>query len=392
MSIYVPTKLVEITSIIIESTIDFINLKEEQKSKLNKSLISIWYYIYNKQIEDPTIDNLNLFTNIHNTYLDKFGLKINGKKFGYASLLLLLKKHNLVDINYKHSGGLFSQGYRVITNFINTDYSEVEIDFEKVFDRFKNRTYWLRKYPQYKKLIKDTYEVKIDLSDYILWMKENEGIELKPVINKGILKRRFLTKEKIYEFINNALKVNFNNLWFKVSDEGRFYNSTTNLSYTTLPFIKLKRRKVVEVDVINCQPLLLCGIIKNELYKKDVEDGIFYDRVSKELNISRDQFKVLSYKHIFFSNKPLKSGKIYDVINRLYPGFIDEMNSIKIDLEVSKEMQKIESNIFVKNIGSLDFKMMLRHDAVFVYEEDLEIIKAYVISEFKNIGLNCKLK
>ena len=72
--------------------------------------------------------------------------------------------------------------------------------------------------------------------------------------------------------------------------------------------------------------------------------------------------------------------------------FIYEMNELRSKIEVSKEMQKIESDIFVNKIGSLDFKMMLRHDAVFVYEEDYDIIKSYIIQEFKNIGLNSKIK
>jgi len=35
---------------------------------------------------------------------------------------------------------------------------------------------------------------------------------------------------------------------------------------------------------------------------------------------------------------------------------------------------------------------MLRHDAVFVYEEDYDIIKNFIIKEFNKIGLNPTIK
>lgn len=391
MIFIIPTRLQEEISLIIDSDIRFISITQKQRINLNKILISIWYFIYNTQRNDESIDNLNGFTNIHYNSLEKFNIKIGNIRLKCNNLLDLLN-NKVIDINNKYSQGRFSYGYRIKTNFINDKYTEIELDFEKIFVNIKNKSYWLEKYPDFKKQINDTYEIKIELSDYINWLNNNIGIELKPIIKNGIPEKRFLTKETIYDYINDALKVNYSNLWFKVSNEGRFYNTTTNLSYTSLPFIKLKRRYLKEIDVINCQPLLLCKLISNRLYKKDVEDGVFYEKMSSELDISRNEFKVLSYKYIFFSKKPLKSGKIYNALEKLYPGFIYEMNELRSKIEVSKEMQKIESDIFVNKIGRLDFKMMLRHDAVFVYEEDYDIVKNYVIQEFKNIGLNAKIK
>jgi hypothetical protein len=230
------------------------------------------------------------------------------------------------------------------------------------------------------------------LTEYIKWINNNIGTELKPVINNGILETRFLTKERAYDYINDALKINLGNIWFKVSDEGRFYNSTTNLSYTTLPFIRLKRRKLKEIDIANCQPLILSKLINSDLYRIDCENGVFYDNLANELGIGRPETKVLSYKFIFFSNRILKTGKIYNAMEKLYPGVIGQINELRDKIEISKEMQKIESDIFVNKIGNLDFKMMLRHDAVFVYEEDYEIVKNYVIKEFNKIGLNPTIK
>jgi hypothetical protein len=392
MKLLIPIKVQELVIFTIQKEIDFINLNEKQKSNLNKQLLSLWYYIYNAQKSDDNVINLNGFVNIHSKYLQKFYIRLNKKLFGYKPLLNLLKDVNLIDINGKFSKGKFSESYRIKSDIFNNQFEEIELDFDKIFNNIKNKSYWIKKYPTHSKIIKDTYEVKVDLNDYILWLTNNNGLELKPVIKNGVLQKRFLTQERIYDYINDVLKVNYDNMWFKVSDEGRFYNSTTNLSYTSLPFIKLKRRKLKEIDIANCQPLILSKLINSDEYKNDCELGIFYDNLANELGMKRTEIKVLSYKLIFFSNKKLNTGKTYNAMEKLYPGVIEQINELRDKIEISKEMQKIESDIFVNKIGSLDFKMMLRHDAVLVYEEDYDIIKNYVIIEFNKIGLNPTIK
>jgi hypothetical protein len=392
MKIYIPIKVSESIKFTIDKEIDFINLTEKQKFNLNKVLTSLWFFIYNEQRKDEQIVNFKGFTNIHSDFLKRFRIKIDNKSYHYNKLLTLLKDVNLITINEKFSAGNFSQSYRIETEFLQAKFTEVEIDFDKIFNNLKNKSYWLKKYPTHSKQIKETYEVKIDLADYIEWLKSNINLELKPIISNGRLETRFLTQDKIYDYINDALMINYDNIWFKVSDEGRFYNSLTNLSYTALPFIKLKRRKIKELDIANCQPLLLNKFVDNKEYKKDCELGLFYDKLSKEIGTSRNEAKILSYKYIFFTNKRLKSGKLYDAMEKLYSGLIQQINELRTKIEISKELQKIESDIFVNKISNLDFKMMLRHDAVFVYEEDYDIIKNYIIKEFIKIGLNPTIK
>jgi hypothetical protein len=393
MKFFIPIKVQEQINFSIESNIDFIELSEKQKLNLNKTLTSLWFFIYNQQRNDESLESLKGFTNINRDELiSKFRVRTSNGIVRYYQLIDILIENNLISVNDKYSPESFSKGYRINTEIIGTNYCEVEIDFDKIFLNFKDKKYWLDKYPNLTKQIKDIYEVNVDISDYIEWMRNNINIELKPVISNGILCKRILNEERIYNYINDALKINYKNLWFKLSDEGRFYNSTTNLSYTVLPFIKLKRRKLVEIDVVNCQPLLLSGLLTNKKYREDCENGIFYDNVASELNINRDQFKLLSYKYIFFSKKQLRGGEIFKVIEKLYPGLIGELNNLRIESSVSCEMQKLESSIFVNKISYLDFKMMTRHDAVFVYEEDYDIVKKYVIREFNKIGLKVKIK
>ena len=388
----IPTKIQSGINYIINSDIDLIYLKEKQKAKLSKTLITLWYFIYQKQRDDDTTHTLSGYTNISSLQFDSFKFQYNKKRLKYRQLLQLLEEAGMISINDKFSSGVFSKAYRVNTSFISNDLTEVELDFDKIYRKLNNKEYWIKKYPKHIKNIKESYDVTIDLGAYINWLNSNKGIELKPVITNGVLSKRYLTEERIFDYIQDALKVNFSNLWFKVSDEGRFYNSLTNLSYTTLSFLSLKGKSVVELDVVNCQPLLLSLIVTHEGYKKDVQDGVFYEKMADMYGVTRNEFKMLSYRYIFFNNNTLKSGRVYNALESIYPGLIKEINEIRNEMNISRELQKIESSILVDKIGQLDYKMMLRHDAVFVYEEDYKIVCDILKKEFSKKGLKVTIK
>lgn len=389
--VLIPTKLVdEIDNYIMIET-DLSNITNKQKINLTKQLISLWYFIYNEQI-DSNKETLDLYTNIERKKLDCFYIKLNNKKIGYRLLLEMLEKTSLIDINNKYKPGEFSKGYRIKTDFLSdTHYTEVEIDFDKIFYKVHSKQYWLSKYPQFTKHIEDAYETKIDLDEYIHWMNNNIGIEIKPIIVNGVIKKRFLTPERIYLHTNLALKLNFENIWFKLSNEGRLYSTVTNLPFTSLPFFKMYRRELKDIDIKNSQPLLMSLLVNDNKYKKDVEAGIFYDKVAKQLGIDRNDFKVLSYRYIFFGKKPINSGKVYDAMEIVYPALMSQINKLKENISLAHKLQEMEADIFVNKLGKLPIKMLLRHDQVMVHNEDIALVKKFLLNEYKKLGLNINL-
>lgn len=388
--ILIPTKIIEVIENFLSIESDFFDKTEKQKNNLKVKLISLWYFIYNKQIVNS--ETLDMYINIYKEELEVFNIKIDGKQYGYNKLLDYLKLSNLIDINDKYSPGAFSKAYRIKTDFLqDTKYTEVQIDFKVIFKNIKDKKYWINKYPEFSNLIEDCYNTKVNLDEYIYWIKNNIGLELKPIIVKGILKKRYLTNEVAYCHITMALKINFKNNWFKLSDEGRFYSSISNLPSTALDFILFYNRSVKEIDIKNCQPLLLSTLVVSESYKKDVQDGIFYENVAKELNIRRNDFKFLSYKYIFFSDKPLKSGKIYDAMNKLYPTLVEQINKLREDCNLACRLQEIESDIFVNKLGKLNIRKLLRHDSVLINEEEYNKVCMFLENEFKKLKLNIKI-
>ena len=98
------------------------------------------------------------------------------------------------------------------------------------------------------------------------------------------------------------------------------------------------------------------------------------------------------YKYLFFTNKPLKGGKLYKVFNCLYPGLIEQINKLKEEKSLAHLLQTMEASIIVDGAGSLDFPKLLRHDQVLMYEEHYEDVSDYLKSAYKKIGLNVSFK
>lgn len=388
----IPTKLQEYILKSIEINTDFISLTQKDKQKLFIRLIELWFFIYQKQQDDDHIDKLSYYTNIHNKELKQFRLRIDKQVLEVNKLLNLLEKKKTISINNKYSTGKFTKGYKIETDFIGVDYIEVDLDINKIFAKTKDKSFWLKKYPELKKQINDIYRTKIDLTEYVKWLRNNIGKELKPKMVNGKLKRRFLTNDKIFDNINQALKINFENIWVKLSEEGRLYSSITNLSSTAKDFIKLKRRSLKEVDVVNCQPLLLNCLIDHKKFKEDCEAGLFYDILAQQMNVHRDTIKVMTYKYLFFTNKPLLSGKLYECIEKEYNGLISQINELRTKIDIPKELQRIESNIFVKGLNCLDTSFLTIHDSVLCYDEYLDDVKMEIENQFDKLKLKVKLK
>jgi hypothetical protein len=394
MKAFIPTSIIDLLTDYIKIDTS-LNINEKQEQRLIKSLVELWYYIYTKQIEKKEVENLKFFVNIDTKELDSlFRLNINRQDIRYRRLLDMLQINKIISINEKYCAGSFSKGYRVESDFLNTtNMTEFEIDFDRVFYNTKNKSFWLSMYPKHKHLIEDIYSSSVRLDDYLKWLQDNEGIELNSTIQKGIVRKRFLTKERIYQHFNLALKLNLKNIWIKLSDQGRLYSSISNLPYTAVPFLMIDGMKTIDIDISNSQPLLLTLLIEGHAeYKKDVENGDFYERMANKLNVSKKAFKVMAFKNIFFSNKPLKSGAIKEAMDSIYPDLVNDINKIKEDTILAHKLQSIEADIFVENVGKIKIKKLLRHDQVIVVESNYNLIEKFLMLEYKKININLNLK
>lgn len=134
---------------------------------------------------------------------------------------------------------------------------------------------------------------------------------------------------------------------FKVD---RVYHSLTNISRVSRKFLTLNSEDFNDVDVKNCQPLLLCylllskGLEVDAQYKHDCEIGNLYENFIT-VDKDRSQTKVEMYKNIYFAFQP--NSKIAQTFEKLYPKTFKSLEILSNEPEeMACMLQNIEAEIF----------------------------------------------
>lgn len=377
--IYVPSRLIDIVN----------NIDIDQR--LKNRAIEVWVYIYSEIIKN--IDyTIHFYYNIPAEELKRFQLKIGTKRYNYKFFIDILKDNNLIEVNDSYSTNTFSKSYKLGADIFKIGYKFIEIDTKKILKGYKPKEYWLEKYPHLTNKINDIYNTNINMTDYITYLNTNKDTVIKKAYSKkyNCIIDKVLDNETIVNCIFEAMKINFKNIWIKESDEGRLYSSITNISATASNFFEINGEKLEEIDVKNCQPLLLSNLIKNEKYKTAVQSGTFYDEVANELNLPRQEAKIRLYKHVFFNDNTLCSGILFDALNSLYgEDLMDQINFLKRNSKLSCLLQKLESDIFI-NATNNKKGFVTKHDAILCSKNDVKLYKDILKEQFGLLNLKVK--
>jgi hypothetical protein len=380
----------------IERKVKSDKLSSKDKLRLIKVLVELWLRIY---LEVEQYRSLNLYNrnvkyqygNIHSKYLNQYYIVLNKKKLGPAILLKFLEDINLVDVNHKYSSGNFSKSYRYNPDVLFGNTILVDLDFDRLTKDMTTKEEWISKFPEQEKIINDCYSSKIDLESYFSWLDANKGKVLgeKIIHNKIVIKK--LDASKTYLFKIKAVQFNLGVQWFQVADTGRLYSSVANLSNTAMCYLSVDGEEVVQIDASNSQPLLLSCHIDNEGYKKDVENGVFYEKLAIGLGFkgsgARNKAKQVSYRWIFFNNKAIPK-KYVDVLNSIWPGLGQQINELKENNELWRLLQTTEADIFVIYAINCAYKCLTRHDSIIVRKEDKDKVIAELTAIYKTYGLS----
>ncbi len=409
MKILLPKNIKDVITNQVNKDPVFGNADQQIKHKIVQKSLNLWYFILDRQINDIECISLNYYTHISKTNLDvkDFTVKFNRKRYFYTKFLEILSPE-LITINNNYlfcsansANKGFTKSYRVNAYYLHqASLEETEIDISSITkSKIKDQTHWTKIYPEYSHLIKDSYGTTIELQSYSDWLNANIGKSIPGILKKeswlndvshfevSIFRPRVLDAERVIRYTNAALKHNLGHLWFKISNEGRFYSSLTSLSTTAIPFMKLNGCTLQSLDIANCQPLLLSGILANEQFRKDCGAGVFYQRIMDKTGKDKAEVKCWLYKYLLFNNKPLNTGNLFSCLQELYPGLVDEINELKEQLSLAHHLQAMEADIIVKGVGALPIPKLLRHDQVLVHTENYSIVEAWIRKVFAENGL-----
>lgn len=345
--------------------------------------------IKNKRL---AISNILSFLNYFDTISDKFNIAtINSNiliKFfttkEYKKYLTILEENKIIaDIVYKSDNGEptfkykvgeASKRYRTFDSFNNSDLCLVVIDSSKqptidieeniVDDKFKNTISTID--INYKNAICD------EIDNF-----QNTNMSL------DILRKRIsrLLSLRVRRFIKSGVKVD------------RIYHSFSNLS-------KISRKHTLvnfnNIDIVNCQPLLLCAfLIKNKYkididYKKDCEEGIIYEKFIDKL--PREEVKIELYKSIYF--KFNKKNELNKKFKELYPITWESLNEISSDkISMASILQNFEASLFnnIRPVKSNYYYTLF--DAIY-YDNiiDSSSLSNTIIKFFNDLDINVSIK
>ncbi len=135
----------------------------------------------------------------------------------------------------------------------------------------------------------------------------------------------------------------------------RIYHSFSNVSRITRKHLNIN---LYDIDIVNCQPLLLVAYLQSnnlpfdKQYQSDCEEGNFYEKfldINKPQNISelewRTPTKVSIYKSIYFGfNVNSKHNKRF---KELYPLTWESLLKIKDEpISLAQHLQNLEAELF----------------------------------------------
>lgn len=330
-----------------------------------------------------------------NKSIYSFRKRVNGKRVvtNYRTYLDFLKKAGIIEINERFSNGAFSKSYRVKFSILRDSYTTVELDLKKILN-IKDDLYWVSRYPKISALISNHYKLNVDLNRAYTYLLENRNMELEPKNGK----RRFLTDSRIHRYFYLLTQFSIQNLWFKLSNEGRLYSSLTNLPSILRKFITMDGDSLFEIDVKNCAPLLLNQLVDNSVYKEDCENGMLYDNIASKISLPRSRVKQLMCEKFFFANRKMKSGQLFNALSELYGAdFIEQINSMRQEYIDGKDhlacaLQRLESDIIINKLAKIKNSYLPIHDAILVLEEDIESFFDIIKELFLTVELKVRLR
>jgi hypothetical protein len=282
---------------------------------------------------------------------------------------------------YDYQNGI-NKLYRIYNEYLDLkDYSVI------VFDNKKQ------------KINIELRNLRFDIDDRFIGTIKNIEIDKAKAIqiqlnefDKGNLKSKFALMMRLSR-IFNLDKSRYITQGVKVN---RVFHSFSNIDRLSRKCIIIK---LYEIDVKNCQPtLMVIYLIKNNLislkdqdfinYKKDCEDGVFYEKLMVDGD-NRSDIKVESYKSIFF--KFNKNNIVNKRFKKLYPNVWNTLNYISKDdyISFAFELQNIEAEIFNNLIVNKSTNYFTLHDAIYFNNAK---DKASLYKQIKNYGKKYNVK
>lgn len=204
------------------------------------------------------------------------------------------------------------------------------------------------------------------------------------------------TLEILKKRINNILQLKKKRYINKGNKVERVYHSISNLSKVARKYLNYKGEQVRfhNIDIRNCQPLLLASVLKGAEYNVDnnyiesVESGNFYENFFDITN-DRETIKIELYKSVFFYwNEKNDFNKLFC---EKFPITAQSIKQMNIE-SMAQTLQNEEANLFNNLIPKKSKLFFTLFDSIYFDNyEDMFDLTLEIETYFLNKGLRVKL-
>jgi len=203
--------------------------------------------------------------------------------------------------------------------------------------------------------------------------------------------------------------------------QSRVYCEVTHLNRELRKAIRLDGKKIIGIDIANCQPLIASILMRNYWlnetgqlpddviqYQRDCEAGMFYNNFMKAIGLPEDdglrtEFKVSFFSKVFFSKVIEKNNVLKELFMKKYPSCWEAICDQKGGLyckdykEFAKMLQRVEAVIIFDTVNMGLIKQGIKafniFDSIYVNNsKDLEVAKRLIMEAFKDAGVTPTLK
>lgn len=301
----------------------------------------------------------------------------------YVKILNLLKELKVIEGDDSYRVGYESKGFRFL-------------------EPYRSAKFKLKKKVEVKRDHNFLVKTKPNCPEHDYLFNNLKQISFSPEVHEELKKCNFKANEgarrdyyeKTIEFVETGD-------WFFTYDEktGRVFNNVTNMPKVFRPHLRLAGRKLVELDVANCQPLLLISLYEDgdperAEYEKVVLSGNFYEELNKSLLVpfsaeERDSLKKSVYFKVLFNRNQLNESDLGLAFKARFPRLYARVWEIKKESyrNLALHLQSLEAQIMIHGvvrgaIEELNLNLMTVHDSVLCPEESVNEVKNIIEKRF----------
>ncbi|UPL48530.1 hypothetical protein [Hymenobacter sublimis] len=331
-----------------------------------------------------------------------------------ADIVSFWIEQGVIEENAQYIVGKKSKGYRFTSEYRNRKFIDVGV----IDERFEKRLRTLEARRQ------STFDTSYTPHAFLSFNLHELRIEAERAIHylncEALLADAVEDANVIFSEQHLVIKtVEERRFWIKRDTTGnRIHNNLTNLRADMRQFLYLETgEQLVNLDIRNSQPLILCVLLKKHFdkqmpvdmlaYIEQCEKGQLYEALMDHFDLpiaertekARKAFKKRVFGNVFYGkNSTAPNKKDWRLFAELYPsvaGFIyDRKKHDYTQLPI--DMQRMEAEIMIDGvIGEIakgyypqDFFALTIHDSVVTTRENAEYVKYLMQLEFAKFGIN----